>query len=265
MKILNTDETKEIDEIKEDLPGEEMTEETAGLPEDEVSGEEPEETEEIPEEESEAVEEEVENSSESEEVSAEPAKPQDYKQMILSFEYNVKNSEEEQAFRAFQKKYVYKGNIIKTILFGIVSLLFMISYIRYPKEYLYPVLTFVSLAFIFVIWFNTVKIRKSLLQALKVLENDRYVFTLFDDRFSIETILDESEFDDDEEIPVIKPRIVEFKGTEINVIEKPDMFVLILKKDTIYVLPKRCFEDGDEKVLSDAFKKHLGENYETGI
>ena len=253
MKILNTDETKEIDEIKEDLPGEEVTE-------DEVSGEEPEETEEIPEEESEAVEEEVENSSESEEVSAE-----DYKQMILSFEYNVKNSEEEQAFRAFQKKYVYKGNIIKTILFGIVSLLFMISYIRYPKECLYPVLTFVSLAFIFVIWFNTVKIRKSLLQALKVLENDRYVFTLFDDRFSIETILDESEFGEDEEIPVIKPRIVEFKGTEINVIEKPDMFVLILKKDTIYVLPKRCFEDGDAKVLSDAFKKHLGENYETGI
>ncbi len=261
---MNTDETKEIDEIKE-IPEEEVTEETSGLSEDEVSGEEPEETEEIPEEESEAVDKEVENSSESEEVSVEPAKPQDYKQMILSFEYNVKNSEEEQAFRAFQKKYVYKGNIIKTILFGIVSLLFMISYIRYPKEYLYPVLTFVSLAFIFVIWFNTVKIRKSLLQALKVLENDRYVFTLFDDRFSIETILDESEFDDDEEIPVIKPRIVEFKGTEINVIEKPDMFVLILKKDTIYVLPKRCFEDGDAKVLSDAFKKHLGENYETGI
>lgn len=265
MKILNTDETKEIDEIKEDLPGEEVTEETAGLPEDEISGDTG-EVEKALEEEPEAVKEETEDSSENEEEEpAEPAKPQDYKQMILSFEYNVKNSEEEQAFRAFQKKYVYKGNIIKTILFGIVSLLFMISYIRYPKEYLYPVLTFVSLAFIFVIWFNTVKIRKSLLQALKVLENDRYVFTLFDDRFSIETILDESEFDDDEEIPVIKPRIVEFKGTEINVIEKPDMFVLILKKDTIYVLPKRCFEDGDEKVLSDAFKKHLGENYETGI
>ena len=183
MKILNTDETKEIDEIKEDLPGEEVTEETAGLPEDEISGDTG-EVEKALEEEPEAVKEETEDSSENEEEEpAEPAKPQDYKQMILSFEYNVKNSEEEQAFRAFQKKYVYKGNIIKTILFGIVSLLFMISYIRYPKEYLYPVLTFVSLAFIFVIWFNTVKIRKSLLQALKVLENDRYVFTLIDDRF----------------------------------------------------------------------------------
>ncbi|MBR1382727.1 MAG: YcxB family protein [Ruminococcus sp.] len=194
--------------------------------------------------------------------SLEQAKGQAYKEMILSFEYDVKNTEEEQAFRAFQKKYVYKGNIIKTVLFGIVSVLFMISFIRYPDEYLYPVLTFISLAFIFITWFNTVKIRKSLLEALKVLENDRYIFTLFDDRFSIETILDESEFDEDEEIPVIKPRIVIFKETEINVIEKSDMFVLILKKDTIYVLPKRCFDEKYQGELRKAFKTAIGESYE---
>ena len=113
--------------------------------------------------------------------------------ILLSFEYNVKNSEEEQAFKAFQKKYVYKSNIIKTCLFGAAALLFLISFIRAPKEYLNPVLMFISLAVIFVIWFNTFKIRKSLLQALKMLENDRYIFTLYDDRFSIETIIDESE------------------------------------------------------------------------
>ena len=144
-----------------------------------------------------------------------------------------------------------------------VALLFLISFVRDPDEYLNPVLMFVSLSFIFVIWFNTVKIRKSLLQALKVLENDRYIFTLYDDRFSIETIIDESEFDEDEEIPAVQPRVVDFKDTEIYVIEDIDMFILILKKDTIYVLPKRCFDENISKELSDKFKSELGdENYE---
>ena len=185
--------------------------------------------------------------------------------MILSFEYNVKNSEEEQAFTAFQKKYVYKGNIIKTVLFGIVALLFMISFIRDPKEYLNPVLMFISLAFIFVIWFNTFKIRKSLMQALKVLENDKYIFTLYDDKFSIETILDESEFEEDEEIPVVQPRIVGFGDTEIHVIENIDMYILILKKDTIYVLPKRCFDENVSKELGEKFKEKLGSEFEVQL
>ena len=124
---------------------------------------------------------------------------------------------------------------------------------------------FVSLAFIFVIWFNTFKIRKSLLQALKVLENDKYIFTLYDDRFSIETILDESEFDEDEEIPVVKPRVVTFGETEIHVIENIDMYILILKKDTIYVLPKRCFDENISKELGDKFREKLGEEYETKL
>ncbi len=36
----------------------------------------------------------------------------------LSFEFNVKNDEEGEAFLAYQKKYVYKKNWIKTIGFS---------------------------------------------------------------------------------------------------------------------------------------------------
>ncbi len=188
-----------------------------------------------------------------------------FKDMLLSFEYNVTNPEEEQAFTAFQKKYVYKGNYIKSALFGLAAVLFLVSFIRSPKEYLNPVLMFICLAFVFVIWFNTFKIRKSLLQALKMLENDKYIFTLYNDRFSIETIIDESEFDEDEEIPVVQPRIVKFSDTEIHVIENLDMYILILKKDTIYVLPKRCFDENISKELSDKFKEKLGDEYETQL
>ncbi len=184
---------------------------------------------------------------------------------VLSFEYDVKNKEEEEAFITFQKKYVYKSNIIKTVIFGILAVLFLISFIRDPKEYLNPVLMVICLTVIFVVWFNTKKIRSSLMQALKVLENDKYIFTLYDDRFTIETEVDESEFEEDEEIPVIPPRVVYFKDISLSVIEKLDMFVLILKKDTIYVLPKRCFDENVSGELHDRFSSLLGEDYETEL
>ena len=80
------------------------------------------------------IEKETEQTKETEETEITPKADEQLKDLILSFEYNVKNSEEEQAFTAFQKKYVYKGNYIKTALFGIVALLFLVSFIRSPKE-----------------------------------------------------------------------------------------------------------------------------------
>ena len=40
------------------------------------------------------------------------------------------------------------------------------------------------------------------------------------------------------------------------------MFVIILKKDTIYVLPKRCMKNSEEKILKDIFLNKTGERFE---
>ena len=41
------------------------------------------------------------------------------------------------------------------------------------------------------------------------------------------------------------------------------MFVLILKKDTIYVLPKRCMGNEKEEILRNKFKEKTGEKFVT--
>lgn len=183
------------------------------------------------------------------------------KEPVISFEYDVKNEEEEKAFLIFQKKYVYKHNYKVTALFAIVAVLFLISIIKNPGGYLNWVLMFICLFMIFATWFNTVRIRKYLMSALKSLEDDKYCFTLYEDSFKIETVFTEEEMTEEDFVPV-KPRVVNFNDINLNVIETSEMFIIILKKETIYVLSKRVISDENQNILRENFSELLGEDFE---
>lgn len=181
------------------------------------------------------------------------------KEPIITLEYDVKNEEEDRAFLLFQKKYVYPHNIKVTVAFGIVAAVFIASIIRNPDGYLNYVLGFICLFMIALTWYNTFRIRKYLVKALKVLEDDKYRFTLYDGSFVIETL--ETSADEDEDAPPIEPNTVLFEETQVSVIENDEMFVIIVKKESIYVLAKRLISDEQQALLRDNLSKQLSENY----
>lgn len=183
------------------------------------------------------------------------------KEPVLSFEYDVKNEEEERAFLAFQKKFVYAHNWKITAAFGVVAVLFIVSIVRNPSGYLNWVLAFICLAIIVLTWYNTRRIRKYLMQALKPLEDDKYVFTLYDDSFKIETLPTEEEKQEEDFTPV-PPRIVGFEDISLNVLENDEMFIIILKKETIYVLAKRVMNEQQQETLRKTFSELLDSDYE---
>lgn len=182
--------------------------------------------------------------------------------LIISVDYDVKNDEEGQAFLLFQKKFVYKKNWIKTIAFAVVAALFLISIARNPEQAANYIFATICVAAIFIIWYNTKKIRTSLMEALRLIEDDKYIFSLYEDSFKIETILAETKDENGEEIAPVEPRVVSFDGTALNIYETDNMFVIIIKKDTIYVLPKRCMNENQQDILAKEFSKHLGEKFE---
>lgn len=201
---------------------------------------------------------------------------QTYEQMNESFEevnpslsvtYDIKNTEEEEAFIAFQKKYIFKSNIIKTVAFGILAVLFIYQIINAPDNFASWLCMTVCLAVIFIVWYNPIKIRKTLMQSLKPLEDDRYIFKLYENKFSIETVISQEEIDEaikEGEEPVqIPPRVVSFSDTGLSVLQRENMFVIFLKKESIYVLPKRCMTESEIKQLSDVFAQKLGDDFET--
>lgn len=184
----------------------------------------------------------------------------------LSVAYNIKNTEEEEAFITFQKKYILKSNILKTVAFGILALLFIYQIINAPDNFASWLCFVVCLAVIFIVWYNPIKIRKTLMQSLKPLEDDRYIFKLYENKFSIETVIPQEEIDEaikEGEEPVkIPPKVVDFSDTGLSVLEKENMFVIFLKKESIYVLPKRCMTEGEIKQLSYVFDLKLGDDFE---
>lgn len=183
---------------------------------------------------------------------------------IAIVEYDVKNTEEGEAFTAFQKKYVYKQNVIKTIVFALIALIFGIRLIYRPDNAIYWLGLVICLAAIFIFWYNPVKIKRTLMASLKPLEDDRYIFKLYDYKFSIETVLPEDEKYDEEGKEIkIPPRVVSFDDIGLKILEKRNMFVLFLKKESIYVLPKRCMEDYQINIIRNTFKSKLGDDFET--
>ena len=184
----------------------------------------------------------------------------------LSVAYNIKNTEEEEAFITFQKKYILKSNILKTVAFGILALLFIYQIVNAPDNFASWLCFVVCLAVIFIIWYNPIKIRKTLMQSLKPLEDDKYIFKLYENKFSIETVIPQEEIDEaikEGEEPVkIPPKVVDFSDTGLSVLEKENMFVIFLKKESIYVLPKRCMTESEIKQLSYVFDLKLGDDFE---
>ncbi len=187
----------------------------------------------------------------------------------VSVSYDIKNTEEEEAFIAFQKKYILKSSILKTIAFGILALLFIYQIVKRPDNFASWLCFTVCLAVVFIVWYNPIKIRKTLLKSLKPLENDRYTFKLYENKFSIETIIPQEEIDEaikeGEEISKIPPRIVDFSDMGLAVLEKKNMFVIFLGKESIYVLPKRCMTKNEIKEISFIFDQKLGDDFEAEI
>ena len=184
----------------------------------------------------------------------------------LSIAYDIKNTEEEEAFVTFQKKYILKSNILKTVAFGILAILFIYQIINAPDNFASWLCFVVCLAVIFIVWYNPIKIRKTLMQSLKPLEDDRYIFKLYENKFTIETVIPQEEIDEaikEGEEPVkIPPKVVDFSDTGLSVLEKENMFVIFLKKESIYVLPKRCMTENEIKQLSYMFDLKLGDDFE---
>ena len=113
---------------------------------------------------------------------------------MLVLDYDVKNDEEDRAFRAYQKKFVYPHNWKVSAAFSVVAAAFIVSIIKSPGGYLNYVLLAISITAILLTWYNSYRIRKYLVKALKNLEDDKYRFTLlYASGFHVETLVSEKE------------------------------------------------------------------------
>ena len=103
------------------------------------------------------------------------------KELITTVNYTINLSEYDKAFKAFQKKYVFPKNIAMTTIFTVIIAMYINSLTKDAAYTMGYILIAVCLGFIFVIWYNTIRISRTLIDSIKDIEDDKYTTNIYDE------------------------------------------------------------------------------------
>lgn len=209
--------------------------------------------------------------------------------------YHIPLSLFQKAFITFQKKFVFPKNWILSAILAAVAVIYVDAAIKDPSNYLSYLLIVICIAMICVLWYNPRKLRRSLFESMKELEQDVYHLCVYEDGLTIatedqpdsavegkdqseeesvewneENIPSESDqngfrqlFDEENQpnAPVgIEPTVIPFeKG--VKILEYADFFMVYLVKRMFYVIPKSEFSEDEQIRLRILFTDRLAESF----
>lgn len=212
---------------------------------------------------------------------------------LLEKEYNIPFNTFCDAYKEFQKKYVCPRSYILMSIFLVLTAIYVVAAVKDPSNKLAYILTFVCFAFAGINWYNPKRIRRSLLESVREIGDDRYKITLFDTYIEISTLQSPSDSDEkpepqkiqesaensespencdvfdtsessggssDENIfPDDASQVIEssklFFNKGLRIVEKNNFFMLYQVREMFYVVPKSNFSEDEINILRSKIQK----------
>lgn len=175
-----------------------------------------------------------------------------------------------EAFTVFQKKFVFPKNWIMIGLLLLLAVGNILNIIFGKGDTIGYVLVLVCIALAFINWYNPRKLKRSLMESVKGIENDVYTLTIYPERIVIGTVLEpENEKEPEEyeevfgEIPV-KEDIADteiYLNKNVKVIERKKFFMIYIKRSMFYVVPKELLTKEEIEIMNLHFQKQLDKNF----
>lgn len=180
----------------------------------------------------------------------------------LKLVYSIKSEEWMEGYDLYKKMFTRKFTYIKAAIFLIPLLLFVQQVWIDPTYTMGWICIVVCIGAIAAIFANPRLERKNTEHALEAVKDDKYEFTLYDDKFTVSTILPENEseyLDRDENgnavpLPEIKPTEVSLKEKGLKIIETEKIFGFYTKAVSLTV-PKSALNDRDTAILREMAEK----------
>jgi hypothetical protein len=188
---------------------------------------------------------------------------------LLEKEYSIPYEIFGEAYTEFQKKYVNKRSYILMGIFIALGLVYVWSAIKDPSNTLAYLLMVVCFAFAGINWYNPKRIRRTLMEGIKGLEDEKYRFELFESHIEISTLIPEKEDENDKENDINSELEEELFGDSpdevsesskfyfndrLKISEKDNFFMLYQLKELFYVVPKSDFSAEELEI----FRKKTG-------
>lgn len=175
-----------------------------------------------------------------------------------------------EAFTVFQKKFVFPKNWLMTGLLLLLAVGNILNIIFGKGDTIGYVLVLVCIALAFINWYNPRKLKRSLMESVKGIENDIYNLTIYPERIVIGTVLEpenEKEPEEYEEVFGEIPMKEDIADTEIflhknvKVIERKKFFMIYIKRSMFYVVPKEPLTQEEIEIMNLHFHKQMDKNF----
>lgn len=190
----------------------------------------------------------------------------------FEIKYDNTLSEIETGYKLFQKKYMFKRNLIFSIVYGIAAVIGIDFIVHNYTNMAGYILLVIGLGMLFSTWARPVYARKKLIKTLESFDEEKYSAEFSESKITVDTeILPEEETEivavtphgvmtvgEDVEIP--EDKIIKHEKTEIELnantldsMETEELFLLFLNRSLIYIFPKRCLSEEEKSKLHDYF------------
>lgn len=159
--------------------------------------------------------------------------------------YNLRAEEVKKCLLLLQKEQIYKRNLIYTAVLVVIFILYLVSVIQNPNYTMGMFMLALSAGVIALIWMMAWRYRSSQAKAVSSVEGD-FNMTVYDTG-----ILVHQENGDFRAL---------FTESRFRVRELEDAFLLDLNRQRVYVLPKRCMDEGQIQSLRQSFSGNFVED-----
>lgn len=206
-------------------------------------------------------------------------------ELLAEGEYESNANEILKGYKVYQKKYVFTSLIWKMLLVAL-ALTSSVMMIITSEDPMIPVMC-LMISVAVGIWFISTPVsnRKKLMRGLDSMEGTRYKAEFFTDKIKISTCMEEnaeneniseesmqidqteqaeqSEADmaldgEKEEIPAT---VIHLDSPIVDLIDKEDMFILVVKKAYVFIIPKNAFGSEECQKVREKLAAIMGIRY----
>lgn len=219
--------------------------------------------------------------------------------LLAKGQYESKSDTILEGYKVFRKKYTYArlafrlGLVALAILSSVLSIVanFNAEEQDYVPYFLIIVAVFIGVYFINVHTSNMKKLKESLVH----LEGEEYCAEIYNDSIKITSLSvvletepaqetdiseeksetaeknddeknteqDAEDIENSEEGEPVPATIIHLDQSIVDILDKDDMFIVVVKKSYVFVIPKSAFTEDEVKAVEDKFRSILGVRYKT--
>lgn len=164
----------------------------------------------------------------------------------VKVEYTFNGDDIREGLKLYQKETLWKKNAIYSAILLVVFALYTVNIFRNPSEPLYYVLAALCLLVTAVLWIMPKRHIKKTAAAVETTEM-RFRMAVYDDCLRIAE--EGGGF------------VIHFGKEVTRVLDTPRHFLFCVGKERIFILPKRCLQEGQEEKLRTFVQNGMGEKY----